>query len=99
MQYYENQTSRDKAGSVTNFGARAAIGEGRAAAFDGRAPTVSRFSSRGPDMIDAKKNPIDVLKPDILAPGHEVWAAWSPMSVSEPLLRGLSSLIFINVWF
>ncbi|XP_031397716.1 subtilisin-like protease SBT2.4 [Punica granatum] len=90
LQYYQRQTSRDRAGAVTNFRARAAIGEGRAAAFTRRAPTVSRFSSRGPDFIDVYKNLIDVLKPDILAPGRQVWAAWSPMSVSEQLLRGHS---------
>lgn len=86
-------------GTVTKFGARAAIGEGQAAEYNRRAPVVSRFSSRGPDLIDARKNPLDVLKPDILAPGHQVWAAWSPVSVSEPLLRGPSGFIFISRWF
>ncbi|KAK9151588.1 hypothetical protein Syun_009897 [Stephania yunnanensis] len=43
---------------------------------------------RGPDIIDDKGTPTDVLKPDILAPGHLVWAAWSPMSVSDPIFRG-----------
>lgn len=86
--YYEQETRRGQGGALTGFGATAAIGEGRAASFGGRAPTVSRFSSRGPDYIDVKKTPIDVLKPDILAPGHQVWAAWSPMSASEPILIG-----------
>lgn len=79
-------------GLVTNFGGRAAIGEGRAASFcsrNSRAPTVSRFSARGPNFINVKnKTSLDVLKPDLLAPGHQIWAAWSPMSVSETILRG-----------
>ena len=73
---------------MTEFGARAAIGEGRVASYIGRAPIVSRFSSRGPDIIDNRNNPADVLKPDVLAPGHQIWGAWSPMSASEPILRG-----------
>ncbi|KAL3519416.1 hypothetical protein ACH5RR_017565 [Cinchona calisaya] len=89
-QYYEQQTSRDKIGLVIRYSGRAAIGEGRNAAYTGRAPTVSRFSSRGPDFIDQAKNPTDVLKPDILAPGHQIWAAWSPMSVLSPMLAGYS---------
>ncbi|KAJ9136391.1 hypothetical protein P3X46_033475 [Hevea brasiliensis] len=86
--YYEQQIHRDKRGFVTDIRARAAIGEGRVAAFGGRAPLVSRFSSRGPDFIDINKNLADVLKPDILAPGHQIWAAWSPISALDPLLTG-----------
>ncbi|KAI4295957.1 hypothetical protein L6164_035950 [Bauhinia variegata] len=86
--YYEGQTKRDSRGTVTEFGGTAAIGEGRIASFTVRAPTVSRFSSRGPDIIDINNNPADVLKPDILAPGHQIWAAWSPVSALEPMLAG-----------
>ncbi|KAK7348405.1 hypothetical protein VNO80_22960 [Phaseolus coccineus] len=88
LQYCEEQTKRNEKGTATEFGALAAVGEGRLASFTGRSPIVSRFSSRGPDIIDMNKNLADVLKPDILAPGHQIWAAWSPMSASEPLLKG-----------
>ncbi|KAK7363781.1 hypothetical protein VNO77_05938 [Canavalia gladiata] len=88
VKYYEEETKRDERGSVKEFDAVAAVGEGRVASFTGRSPVVSRFSSRGPDIIDVKKHPADVLKPDILAPGHQIWAAWSPISASEPLLKG-----------
>ncbi|PIN21325.1 Cucumisin [Handroanthus impetiginosus] len=89
-QYYEQQTKRDDKGMVIQYGGMAAIGEGRIASYMERAPVVSRFSSRGPDYIDQKRNPIDVLKPDILAPGHQIWAEWSPMSVLNPMLSGQS---------
>ncbi|KAK6123920.1 hypothetical protein DH2020_042339 [Rehmannia glutinosa] len=89
-QYYEQQTQRDDQGVVIRYSGRAAIGEGRIASYMERAPVVSRFSSRGPDYIDQKRNPADVLKPDILAPGHQIWAAWSPMSVLNPILSGYS---------
>ncbi|GAB4826540.1 hypothetical protein Ancab_033434 [Ancistrocladus abbreviatus] len=87
-QYYERQTLRNKQGCVMRFGGTASIGEGRVASFKERAPIVSRFSSRGPDIIDSNKNPTDVLKPDIVAPGHQIWAAWSPPSVLDPVLEG-----------
>ncbi|KAL5729851.1 hypothetical protein ACHQM5_002746 [Ranunculus cassubicifolius] len=86
--YYEKQTQRRQGGAI--YKGRASIGEGRVASFQGKAPTVSRFSSRGPNVIDAYGNLADVLKPDILAPGHLVWAAWSPMSVLDPILTGKS---------
>ncbi|GFY91712.1 PA-domain containing subtilase family protein [Actinidia rufa] len=88
--YYKERTCRDKRGFVTSYGGRAAIGEGRVASYMGRAPIVSRYSSRGPDFIDYDRNPTDVLKPDILAPGHQIWAAWSPISVLDPILFGNS---------
>ncbi|GAV86560.1 Peptidase_S8 domain-containing protein/Inhibitor_I9 domain-containing protein [Cephalotus follicularis] len=86
--YYEKQTHRDERGIATRFNARAGIGEGRLASVMGQAPVVSRFSSRGPDFIDINRNLADVLKPNILAPGHQIWAAWSSISALEPLLRG-----------
>ncbi|KAH0850942.1 hypothetical protein HID58_095109, partial [Brassica napus] len=73
---------------VTQFGARARINEGRNSVFAGEAPVVSRFSSRGPAFIDANQNPLDVLKPDILAPGHQIWGAWSLTSAFDPNFTG-----------
>ncbi|KAK9935962.1 hypothetical protein M0R45_012832 [Rubus argutus] len=90
LQYYEQQTFKGERGFFTRFAARASIGEGRAASFMGQAPIVSRFSSRGPDIIDRDRKPADVLKPDILAPGHQIWGAWSPFSALEPSLVGHS---------
>lgn len=87
-EYYEENVFRDKRGEVTKYGGSAAICDGRIASYIGRAPIVNRFSSRGPDIIDHDRNPTDVLKPDILAPGHQIWAAWSPISVLEPILFG-----------
>lgn len=93
LKYYEQQTHRDKRGIVTRFNGTAAIGEGRTASYKGRSPVVSRFSSRGPDFVDVKRNPTDVLKPDILAPGHQIWAAWSPISALDPILSGISTQV------
>ncbi|XP_073059984.1 subtilisin-like protease SBT2.4 isoform X2 [Primulina eburnea] len=84
------QTQRDEKRHAVRYSGRAAISEGRIATYIERAPVVSRFSSRGPDYMDQRKNPADVLKPDILAPGNQIWAAWSPMSVQNPILSGNS---------
>ncbi|XP_038895834.1 subtilisin-like protease SBT2.4 [Benincasa hispida] len=88
LKYYEENTCKDGRGMVSEIKGKAAIGEGRVASFGRQAPTVSRFSSRGPDYININRTVADVLKPDILAPGHQIWAAWSPLSASEPLLKG-----------
>ncbi|KAG1359011.1 Subtilisin-like protease SBT2.4 [Cocos nucifera] len=87
-EYYEKHTYRDSRGAVISYGGSAAIREGRLAAFTDPAPIVARFSSRGPDIIDDRMNPADVLKPDILAPGQQIWAAWSPTSALDPILSG-----------
>lgn len=89
MEFYEERTKRDERGNAIEFGALAALGEGRIASYKGRSPVVSRFSSRGPDIIDAHRNPADVLKPDVLAPGHQIWAAWTPFSAMQPMLKGI----------
>ncbi|GLT62884.1 hypothetical protein SLA2020_354870 [Shorea laevis] len=88
LQYYDQQTIKDEGGVVVDFRASAAIGDGRIASFSGKAPVVARFSSRGPDFIDRNRTATNVLKPDILAPGREIWAAWSPISVMDPILTG-----------
>ncbi|KAF5197933.1 Subtilisin-like protease [Thalictrum thalictroides] len=85
-EYYEQQTQRRQGGAI--YKGRASIGEGRLAYLQGRAPIVSRFSSRGPNILDTDGDLADVLKPDVLAPGHLVWAAWSPMSVLDSILTG-----------
>uniref|UniRef100_A0A0D9W2C4 Subtilisin-like protease fibronectin type-III domain-containing protein n=1 Tax=Leersia perrieri TaxID=77586 RepID=A0A0D9W2C4_9ORYZ len=82
--YYAAHTSY-AGDDATVFSATAEIAEGRMAAFTA-APAVARYSSRGPDVVDMASTPADVLKPDILAPGDQIWAAWS--GANEPILAG-----------
>ncbi|KAK1399599.1 Cucumisin [Heracleum sosnowskyi] len=45
---------------------------------DSMAPTVTKFSSRGPNPISP-----EILKPDITAPGANILAAWSPLGLAS----------------
>jgi len=79
---------RTPGGSVARYGATAAIKEGRIASFNDPVSVVVRSSLRGPDILGSQMTPGDVLKPDILAPGNQIWSAWSPDSSQEPILFG-----------
>eukprot|EP01018_Ginkgo_biloba_P026300 Gb_06235 [translate_table: standard] len=80
MEYYNASTKRDSNGTAVEFEATAKIRDGRVAVYSGHAPIVAWFSSRGPDVTNVKFQPADVLKPNIMAPGNLIWAAWSPSS-------------------
>ncbi|CAI5489835.1 unnamed protein product [Closterium sp. Naga37s-1] len=62
----------------------------------GDAPTVAAFSSRGPveDLDGAAGRTFgrqlnDVVKPDVVAPGVEIWAAWT-QSVKQDALSSIA---------
>ncbi|PVH35666.1 hypothetical protein PAHAL_7G238700 [Panicum hallii] len=90
MQYYNNNTVRDEDGDVLSFGATARILEGRRATYTGEAPVVADYSSRGPDVENSLMQPAEVLKPNVMAPGHLIWGAWSPTSNALPEIHGES---------
>lgn len=45
---------------------------------------MALFSARGPNIKDYSFQDADLLKPDILAPGSLIWAAWTPNGTDEP---------------
>ncbi|KAF8687955.1 hypothetical protein HU200_042548 [Digitaria exilis] len=90
LEYYNNNTVRDEVGNVVSFGATARILEGRHATYTGEAPVVADYSSRGPDVENSQLQPAEVLKPNVMAPGHLIWGAWSPTSDAMPEIRGES---------
>ena len=64
--------------------------------YQGTTPQVAFYSSRGPDVNDLNFQDTDVLKPDILAPGSLIWAAWSPNGTDEADYLGKNSTDFLS---
>ncbi|KAL3512415.1 hypothetical protein ACH5RR_025132 [Cinchona calisaya] len=83
IDYYNVSTSRDWTGRVRSFKAIGSIGDGLRAILHKSAPQVALFSSRGPNIKDYSFQDADILKPDILAPGSLIWAAWAPNGTDE----------------
>ncbi|KAK1565486.1 hypothetical protein Q3G72_027790 [Acer saccharum] len=89
-EYYTSNTIRDRLGQALVFNAKARILDGRQAIYTGQAPVVASYSSRGPDVNNAHRQTADVLKPNLMAPGSSIWAAWSPSSEGDPIIKGQS---------
>lgn len=83
VDYYNISTSRDWTGRVRSFKATGSIGDGLMPILYKSAPQVALFSARGPNIRDFSFQDADLLKPDILAPGSLIWAAWSPNGTDE----------------
>ncbi|OMO62885.1 hypothetical protein COLO4_32844 [Corchorus olitorius] len=84
IDYYNVSTPRDWTGRVKSFKAIGSIGDGLMPILHKSAPQVALFSARGPNIKDFSFQDADLLKPDILAPGSLIWAAWSPNGTDEP---------------
>ncbi|XVF69928.1 hypothetical protein PTKIN_Ptkin11bG0120200 [Pterospermum kingtungense] len=84
IDYYNVSTPRDWTGRVKSFKAIGSIGDGLMPILHKSAPQVALFSARGPNIKDFSFHDADLLKPDILAPGSLIWAAWSPNGTDEP---------------
>lgn len=68
---------------MRSFKAKGSVGDGLRPILYKSAPQVAIFSARGPDIKDYSFQDADILKPDILAPGALIWAAWSPNGTDE----------------
>ncbi|KAK6147441.1 hypothetical protein DH2020_018353 [Rehmannia glutinosa] len=84
IDYYNVSTPRDWTGRVKSFEAVGSIGESLKPILHKSAPQVALFSARGPNIKDYSFQDADLLKPDILAPGSLIWAAWAPNGTDEP---------------
>lgn len=88
IDYYNISTARDWTGRVKSFKAMGSIGDGLNPILHKSAPLVALFSARGPNIKDYSFQDADILKPDILAPGSLIWAAWSPNGTDEANYEG-----------
>lgn len=77
---------------------------GNKAAYSGVPPKIAPFSSRGPDFYMGLEMPsptdepvADVLKPNIVAPGVDIWAPWTPLATSD-LVRFRGNRSQAMVW-
>lgn len=78
LHYYNSSLDQDEVTKkITRFGAVASISGGLKANFSLSAPNVMFYSARGPDPEDSSLDDADILKPNLLAPGNLIWAAWS----------------------
>ncbi|XP_044950975.1 subtilisin-like protease SBT2.5 isoform X2 [Hordeum vulgare subsp. vulgare] len=91
IDYYNSSTTRDWAGRATTFQATVGIADGLAPTLFNSAPEVALFSSRGLDVKYFSFQDVDVLKPDILAPGNLIWSAWAPNGIDEANYAGYAS--------
>ncbi|KAK4796040.1 hypothetical protein SAY86_028366 [Trapa natans] len=88
LRYYNSSVERDEKGkNVVKFGATACISGGLKANYSISAPKVMYFSARGPDPENSVLTDADILKPNVVAPGNSIWAAWS--SVGTDLVEFL----------
>lgn len=98
IDYYNVSTPRDWTGRVKSFKAVGSIGEGLRAILHKSAPQVALFSARGPNIKDYSFQDADLLKPDILAPGSLIWAAWAPNGTDEPNYLGKFSVDSVGTY-
>lgn len=91
MQYYNSSLEIDAVSKkVVKFGAVAAICGGLKANYSNTAPKVMYYSARGPDPADSLPHQADILKPNLVAPGNMIWAAWSSLGTDSVEFLGLS---------
>lgn len=89
LQYYNSSVERDgQTKQVVTFGATASILGGLKANYSFSAPKVMYYSARGPDPEDSSLTNADILKPNLVAPGNFIWAAWSSVGTDSMEFEG-----------
>ncbi|KAJ4981945.1 hypothetical protein NE237_032782 [Protea cynaroides] len=91
LQYYNSSLERDGSSkNIVKFGAVASILGGLKANYNNPAPKVMYYSARGPDPEDSFLDDADILKPNLVAPGNCIWAAWSSLGTDSIEFQGES---------
>lgn len=82
---------RDGSTKKIKFGAIASINGGLKANYINAAPKIMYYSARGPDPEDSFLDDADILKPNVVAPGNSIWAAWSSAGTDSVEFLGIVS--------
>ncbi|KAJ8758783.1 hypothetical protein K2173_000504 [Erythroxylum novogranatense] len=91
LQYYNSSLERsDFTKRIVKFGAIASISGGIKANYSYSSPKIMYYSARGPDPEDSFLNEADILKPNLVAPGNFIWAAWSSLGTDSVEFQGES---------
>ncbi|KAM3701117.1 hypothetical protein ACJW31_05G149000 [Castanea mollissima] len=89
LQYYNSSLERDElTKKIIKFGAVASICGGLKANYSNAAPKVMYYSARGPDPEDGFLDDADIMKPNLVAPGNSIWAAWSSVGTDSVEFQG-----------
>lgn len=51
------------------------------------------YSARGPDPEDGFLDDADIMKPNLVAPGNSIWAAWSSVGTDSVEFQGMNTQI------
>ncbi|GAB4829467.1 hypothetical protein Ancab_019139 [Ancistrocladus abbreviatus] len=89
LQYYNSSLERDgSTKKIIKFGAVASISGGLKANYSNSAPKIMYYSARGPDPEDNSFDDADMMKPNLVAPGNFIWAAWSSAGTDSVEFQG-----------
>ncbi|XP_058102356.1 subtilisin-like protease SBT2.3 [Magnolia sinica] len=89
LRYYNSSLVRDASmKKIINFGGVARILGGLKPNYISSAPKVMYYSARGPDPEDSFLNDADIMKPNLIAPGNLIWAAWSSLATDSAEFEG-----------
>ncbi|WJX47425.1 hypothetical protein P8452_34117 [Trifolium repens] len=89
LEYYNSSIEKDGTSEkIVKLGAFASINGGLTASYSNVAPSVMYYSARGPDPEDSFPHEADILKPNLVAPGSLIWAAWSSVATDSDEFLG-----------
>lgn len=84
LKYYNSSLEREEpTRKIIKYGAVASICGGLKANYSYPAPKVMFYSARGPDPEDNSLDDADIMKPNLVAPGNFIWAAWSSVGTDS----------------
>ncbi|XP_058071651.1 subtilisin-like protease SBT2.2 isoform X2 [Magnolia sinica] len=94
LQYYNDSLVKDDSTKkIIKFGGSARILGGLKANYSNSAPKVLYYSARGPDPEDNFLENADILKPNLIAPGNLIWAAWSSLATDSLEFQGFNDFL------